>query len=62
MILVALALLFNIFSGVFAYGPDNVTQLSGYITVPGVKKDFGTHLFYWFFEYVPFLFLAAMSF
>jgi len=33
-----------------SYGPEKVKQLSGYITVPGPLNDFGTHLFYWFFE------------
>jgi hypothetical protein len=36
---------------IFSLGPDNVTQLSGYITVPGVEKYNATNLFYWFFEY-----------
>jgi serine carboxypeptidase-like clade 4 len=31
------------------YGPDNVTQHSGYITVNG-SVDNGAHLFYWMFE------------
>jgi len=35
---------------VFAWGPDKVKQISGYITVPGPLADNGTHLFYWFFE------------
>jgi len=34
----------------FAWGPDKVKQISGYITVPGPMADNGTHLFYWFFE------------
>jgi serine carboxypeptidase-like clade 4 len=34
----------------FGYGPDKVTQYSGYITVNGSNQDSGTHIFYWFFE------------
>jgi len=32
------------------YGPDNVTQHVGYITIPGTRGDNGVHLWYWFFE------------
>jgi serine carboxypeptidase-like clade 4 len=32
------------------WGPEKVTQYSGYITVNGTKTDSGSHLFYWMFE------------
>lgn len=55
MIALVSVILFSLYSSALSqggYGPDTVKQLSGYITVPGPLNDNGTHLFYWFFEYV----------
>jgi len=39
----------NVRVGSPAYGPDNVTQHSGYITINGTFEN-GAHLFFWMFE------------